>query len=87
MDEIAAVEGIDVLFVGPFDLGNAIGHPVKDEFDVELKQAISKIQQAAKMKGKKIGIYCPNGQTARHYADEGFQMVCKSENSTDSRCN
>jgi len=23
--EIAAVEGVDVLFVGPFDLGNSIG--------------------------------------------------------------
>ena len=25
IDEIAAVNGVDVLFVGPFDLGNSIG--------------------------------------------------------------
>jgi 4-hydroxy-2-oxoheptanedioate aldolase len=30
VDPIAAVPGIDVLFVGPFGLGNNIGHPIID---------------------------------------------------------
>lgn len=30
VDAIAAIPGIDVLFVGPFDLGNNIGRPVID---------------------------------------------------------
>ena len=61
--------------MGPFDLGNSIGHPVQGEFDPELKEAIFKIQKAAKDAKKNTGIYCPNGEMARKYAEAGFQMV------------
>ena len=30
VENIAAVDGVDVLFVGPFDLGNNIGRPILD---------------------------------------------------------
>lgn len=49
------------------------------EFDPELKAAISRIREAAKTAGKFSGIYCPSGDIARGYADEGFQMVSSSE--------
>ncbi|KAK5094755.1 hypothetical protein LTR24_003455 [Lithohypha guttulata] len=75
VEQIAKVDGIDVLFIGPWDLGNNIGHPVKGDFDPELKQAITRIREAAKSAGKWSGIYCPNGDVARKYADEGFQMI------------
>jgi 4-hydroxy-2-oxoheptanedioate aldolase len=75
VDEIANVDGIDVLFIGPFDLGNNIGHPVRGEFDAELQEAILKIQNAAKKAEKKTGIYCPNGYVAQKYAEAGFHMV------------
>lgn len=80
MDQIAQVPGIDVLFVGPWDLGNNINHPVRGEFDPELNEAISKVRKAAAEAGKKSGIYCANGEAARKYADEGFQMVSASHN-------
>lgn len=76
VEAIAAVDGIDVLFVGPWDLGNNLGFPVTGDFAPELKEAILRILKAAKAAGKKAGIYCPNGDFARKYADEGFQMVC-----------
>ena len=78
MEEIAKVDGIDVLFIGPWDLGNNIGHPVQGDFSPELKAAIARILKAAQDAGKNSGIYCPSGEVARRYADEGFQMVrCK----------
>ncbi|KAF5592629.1 zinc-binding protein [Fusarium subglutinans] len=47
IDEIAAVDGIDVLFIGPFDLGNALGHPIiAGVMATELKDAIAKILAA-----------------------------------------
>ncbi|KAI1739476.1 Pyruvate/Phosphoenolpyruvate kinase-like domain-containing protein [Xylaria scruposa] len=56
VDEIAAVPGIDVLFVGPFDLGNNIGHPILDGvMQPELEQAIDRILVATKKAGKKAG--------------------------------
>ena len=75
VEEIAKVDGIDVLFVGPWDLGNNIGHPVKGDFDPELKEAIARVQKAAKDNGKSSGIYCPSGDSARGYVDQGFNMV------------
>ena len=75
VDEIANVDGIDVLFVGPYDLGNNIGHPVLGEFDPELTAAIAKILKAAQDAGKKSGVYATSGEQARTYADQGFQMV------------
>ncbi|KAH8886287.1 2,4-dihydroxyhept-2-ene-1,7-dioic acid aldolase [Thozetella sp. PMI_491] len=75
VEDIALVPGVDVLFVCPWDLGNNIGHPVRGSFDPELRQAISRIREAAHKAGKKSGIYCPNGDVAKQYAEEGFQMI------------
>ena len=73
-------------FIGPWDLGNNIGHPVLGDFDPELSQAITRIREAAKSAGKWSGIYCPNGDVARKYADEGFQMVRPAtENQSSTR--
>lgn len=77
VEAIAEVEGIDVLLVGPYDLGNNLHHPITSgEPDVELKAAIEKIRKAAVAAGKKAGIYCISGEQARRYADQGFHMVC-----------
>lgn len=75
VEAIAQVEGIDVLFIGPYDLGNNLGHPVIGEFSPELKAAIEKIRKAATSAGKKAGMYCTSGDQARLYADQGFDMV------------
>ena len=70
------MEGIDVLLVGPYDLGNNLHHPITSgEPDETLKTAIEKIQKAAVAAGKKAGIYCISGDQARRYADQGFHMV------------
>ncbi|CAG7556827.1 unnamed protein product [Fusarium equiseti] len=76
IDEIAAVDGIDVLFIGPFDLGNAIGHPIiEGVMASELKDAIAKILAASQKAGKKTGVYCTGGEQAKAYADLGFDMM------------
>ena len=76
VDAIAAVPGIDVLFVGPFDLGNNIGHPILDgKMHDNLHAAIAKILKAANATGKKAGIFCTSGEQAKEYADQGFHMI------------
>ncbi|KAI4148279.1 MAG: hypothetical protein L6R39_002829 [Caloplaca ligustica] len=81
--EIARVPGIDVLFCGPFDLGNNIGHPILDgSMHDKLKEAVTKIQRVAKENNKASGIYATSGDQAREYADQGFQMVSVATDAT-----
>jgi 2-keto-3-deoxy-L-rhamnonate aldolase RhmA len=70
VDAIAAVAGIDLLFIGPFDLGNNIGHPIMDgNMHDNLHTAIEKIFKAAKAADKKAGIFCTSGEQSKEYAD------------------
>jgi 2-keto-3-deoxy-L-rhamnonate aldolase RhmA len=78
VEEIAKVPGIDVLFIGPWDLGNNIGRPVLGAFHEDLEAAIERIRKAAVDNGKRAGIYCVGGPAAKKYADQGFHMVCSS---------
>jgi 4-hydroxy-2-oxoheptanedioate aldolase len=74
VEEIATL--VDVVFVGPFDLGNNIGHPIIDgKMDPELDEAISRVLRAANAAGKKCGIFCSSAEQAKEYADMGFHMV------------
>ncbi|KAK3051599.1 hypothetical protein LTR09_007254 [Extremus antarcticus] len=78
VNEIAAVEGVDVLLIGPTDLGNNIGHPAVlngGKHAPELDEAIAKINKAAHDAGKKSAIYMGSGEQAKHYADNGFDMI------------
>ncbi|KAA8566995.1 hypothetical protein EYC84_010083 [Monilinia fructicola] len=73
---LRAVPGIDVLFVGPFDLGNNIGHPiVAGVMHESLHATIAKVLKAANSAGKKAGIFCTSGEQAKKYADQGFHMI------------
>ncbi|OJJ06565.1 hypothetical protein ASPVEDRAFT_56163 [Aspergillus versicolor CBS 583.65] len=73
--EIANVPGIDVLFVGPFDLGVSIGHPITGgKMDETLSRAIQSVQEAAQEAGIASGIYCDSGEEAKEWASKGFLM-------------
>ena len=77
IDAIAKTD-VDTLFIGPFDLGNNIGHPILNgKMDDELTEAITTIQRSAKEHKKSTGIYCTSGDQARQFADQGFHMVCQ----------
>jgi 4-hydroxy-2-oxoheptanedioate aldolase len=73
--EIAAIPGVDCLLIGPFDLGNNIGHPIITGIDDELRKAIDSIKDAAHAEGKKVGIYCTSAEDARDCAERGFDMI------------
>ncbi|MCA9137515.1 MAG: hypothetical protein KDB00_12175 [Planctomycetales bacterium] len=72
-DEIAAVEGVDVLFVGPLDLSVNMGHPA--EFDhPDVAAAFRKVVQACERHGKTAGILSKNGLLQQH-KDDGFRFI------------
>ncbi|KAK4635594.1 4-hydroxy-2-oxo-heptane-1,7-dioate aldolase [Fulvia fulva] len=75
--EIAAVDGIDVLFLGPVDLGNSIGHSAESigQYSRELEEAMKTVHQATKDAGKYTALYTAGGESAKKYAEQGFNMV------------
>ena len=75
--EIAAVDGIDVCFIGPVDLGNSIGHPAESigNYPPQLEEAIKMVHQATQDAGKYTAIYTAGGESAKSYAARGFNMI------------
>jgi 4-hydroxy-2-oxoheptanedioate aldolase len=72
--EIAAVEGVDVLFVGPGDLStnmSEMGNPGAPA----VQAAIASVRKAAAAAGKASGILAPVKADADRYISEGFTMV------------
>jgi len=70
-DEIAGVEGVDVLFVGPADLTHALGIPGQID-DPAYRQAVARVGQAARSAGKAAGVLVWNPTDVGGYAAEGF---------------
>jgi len=72
--EIAAVDGVDALFVGPADLAASLGH-LGDSRHGQVQQAIDRVLAAAKGSRKAAGIFAGSAAEARDYAARGFTLV------------
>ncbi|MGH8034250.1 MAG: 2-dehydro-3-deoxyglucarate aldolase, partial [Lysobacterales bacterium] len=64
--EIAALDGVDCIFVGPSDLAAGLGH-LGNAGHPEVQAAIAAVFADARACGKPIGILAPVELDARHY--------------------
>src|SRR3954466_4877487 len=71
VEEIAAIEGIDVLFVGPSDLSYSMGRFRAFE-DPEFRAAIERVVAAAEAAGKTAGIFLGSTDAVERAVDDGF---------------
>ena len=74
VDAIAATEGVDVIWIGQFDLTNFLGIPGEFENPVYL-DACEEIAAAARRQGKALGAMAPNPAWAADYKRKGFEMI------------
>ncbi len=66
--EIAEVEGVDGLFIGPADLAASLGHlgnPEHPDVQRVIRDAIASIREC----GKSAGIFCQGEEQARSYLE------------------
>jgi 2-keto-3-deoxy-L-rhamnonate aldolase RhmA len=70
---IAAVDGVDFLFVGTGDLSLSIG--CFPNVDSRLEDACRKIHEACRAAGKPCGIFTGSAEAARHRLAEGYGAV------------
>ena len=75
IDEIAQVEGIDAVFIGPYDLSasmNKIGeidHP-------EVVSAIDKVTRVCRQNDIALGYFGVSAESVQPYIDQGYRLIC-----------
>jgi 4-hydroxy-2-oxoheptanedioate aldolase len=81
IDEIAAVEGIDVLFMGPNDLAGTVGR-LGDLKHPEVMALVERAERAIKAAGKRLGGIAYGGWSAADMFERGYDMVLASTDMT-----
>ncbi len=75
VEEICAVEGVDLPFVGPFDLSFAVGTP--GEFDSPaFNKALDRILAAAESAGKPCGAFVADPAWGKRLIERGVRLIC-----------
>ncbi|MDP2873572.1 MAG: aldolase/citrate lyase family protein [Bacillota bacterium] len=75
--EIAAVDGVDVVFVGPMDLSQSLGIPAQRRNPL-LIETMEKVFAACKAAGKPCGTLTANAEEGRAQSAAGLQYLCIS---------
>ena len=74
VEQIVKVEGLDLLFVGPYDLSDALGH--RGELDhPELVKAIEHTFEVAKSAGIYRGIFTGTPEASHDWAQRGVELL------------
>ena len=81
VEDIAAQDGVDVVFVGPLDLSYALGVPLQLDSNV-FQEALERVVAAAQLHIKAAGILAVDGPGAAKYVRQGFRFVAIGSDST-----
>jgi 2-keto-3-deoxy-L-rhamnonate aldolase RhmA len=74
VDAIAAIDGVDCLFVGPSDLTHALGIFQRTEHELYVN-ALDAVREAAARHGKATGVLVPGPAEAARYRELGFTLI------------
>ena len=80
-DKIAAIDGVDVLFVGPRDLSHDLGVP-GDLTAPTYRAALDRVRSAAQQHGKACGLLVTSGAAAARLRAEGWTFTAIGSDST-----
>ncbi|KAF8629366.1 hypothetical protein AX17_005662 [Amanita inopinata Kibby_2008] len=75
-EKIAAVDGIDALLIGPYDLSLSLGYPPPSpDPHPEVEKIIQHILKVTHAAGKKCAMFCVSGAQGAKRAEQGFDMI------------
>ena len=74
LEAIAAVDGVDGIFIGPGDLSAALGHLANPNHP-EVQKVIADACLRGRAAGKPVGILTPDPEQAVRYLESGFTFV------------
>ena len=72
IDDIAAIERLDCLFVGPIDLTVALGRT--DPSDLAVVEAVEKVCAAGRRACKAVGMFVRNVEEAKYWKGKGASL-------------
>ncbi len=75
--EIAAVEGVDVAFIGPYDLSHSLGIPGMVQSPL-VRQKMMEILETARRRGLAVGTFCDDVRTALEWKKLGVTYLTVS---------
>ncbi|WP_166408799.1 HpcH/HpaI aldolase family protein [Labedella phragmitis] len=79
VDEIAALDGVDMLFVGPFDLSASLGTTVDALLDDDSEgNPLSRVAAASRAAGIRFGAFAGRPDRAPRFVDHGADFVSVS---------
>ena len=79
LGSILDVEGVDVIFIGPYDLSTSLG--LAGQFDhPTVREAITEIVRRTGERGVAVGIWVPDAKTAQFWAARGVRFITVSNN-------
>ncbi len=74
IEDILSVQGIDAVFIGPFDLSDSMG--LRGQIDhAEVAAAIHTVKKACEAKHIPVGIFAGNPEVARQRAKDGYRLI------------
>ena len=74
IDAIVAVQGVDAVLVGPYDLSASMGL-IGQVADPKVQAAIGRVTEACRREGVPLGIFGVNAAAVRPYMDEGYSLI------------
>jgi 4-hydroxy-2-oxoheptanedioate aldolase len=77
LDEILAVRGVDVIFVGPYDLSQSLGKP-GDVDNPQVVEAMRGIVERCLKRSVTVGTFVDTLENARKWRDAGVRYLCYS---------
>ncbi|MCI9161914.1 MAG: aldolase [Lachnospiraceae bacterium] len=77
LDEIMEVPGIDILFIGPYDLSQSLGVPGQTTHPAVVEQ-MQEIVERAKKKHILVGTFTDSEKTLKRWSDAGVQYLSYS---------
>ncbi|MBI1788039.1 MAG: aldolase [Acidobacteria bacterium] len=77
VDAILEIEGIDVLFIGPYDLSQSLGIPGETAHP-RVYEAGARLVESASRAGVAVGVFANTEEEARRWRQAGVRYLCFS---------
>ena len=75
IEEIAAVEGLDAIFIGPYDLSTSMNRTGEVNHD-DVVAAIDRVTSACQANKLGLGYFGVNVDSVLPYIDKGYRLIC-----------